>query len=239
MKLLFLLGDAAKNSPERRLAAEAEKLIGKDAEVLYFTHSFPRSFDGVWIFTHEEGGGCPEALMNVLEENFPRLKEIPVLVSGIGGKEGGMNAVSEILAYFEEHEGRAMTEPEPLCIPMRSTRFELEAEERMELFFLVDEFIKYCGMDESESRKIAFETVVKDYFRLMKYLAADEKTPTLYAIEGSLVKTDLGDFDCALPFDASADLRELRFEIDSLVSDYEIEAEELLPALSEKLKRDW
>ena len=239
MKLLFILGDDGKNSPERKLAAEAEKLIGRDAEVLFFGGKFPSSFDGVWIFTHEEDGGCPEALMALLEENFARLKAIPALATGIGGKEGGMNAVDEIAEFFRARDGRFMEEGEPLCVPMRSTRFELGAEERMELFFLVDAFIKYCGMDESESRKIAFETVVKDYFRLMKYLARSEHTPTVRAIEGNTVKTDLGDFDCVLPQDAPADLRELRFEIESLVEDYEIGTEEILPALSEKLKRDW
>lgn len=240
MKILFLLGDD--NAPERKLAEETQKLIGKDATVVWHNASSPMpegDFDGVWIFTHEKEGGCPPELMQFAEQNFERLKDIPTLASGVGGKEGGMNAVTEISDYFIEHGGRYMEDSEPLCIPLRTARFELEGEERMELFFLVDEFLTYCGMDDSESRRIAFGKVVSDYFSLMKYLSPTGPKPTVRQIGEEGVVTDVGNFDCALPQNAPPELRELPFEIDALVSDYEIGEDELLPALQEKIEREW
>ncbi len=241
MKLLFLLGDEGKNSPERKLAAEAQKLIGKDADILWHQpgEPIPGGLNGVWIFTHEEDGGCPAPLMELLASSFPALEDVPAVASGIGGKEGGMNAVTEISDFFKEHDGRFMEESEPLCIPMKTARFELEPEEKMDLFFLVDGFLKYCEMDDSESRKIAFATVVNDYFKLMKAIAPEREKPTEIAIAEDCVKTDVGDFDCDLSENAPAELHELRYEIRSLVSDYEIEEGEIVSALLEKVLREW
>ncbi len=243
MKLLFLLGDYAKNSLERKLAEEAGKLIAKDAEIVWYDPArlLPDSFepDGIWIFTHEEDGGCPEDLMTLLGKNFQRFADIPIVASGIGGKDGAMNAVYEIFEFVEAHDGRFMEDSEPLCIPLRTSRFELEPDEKMDLFFVVDAFLKYCGMDDSESRKIAFGTVVKNYFRLMKYLSPDGAKPTELSIEGDTVHTDVGDFDCALTLDAPAEMQDLRIETDTLVSDYEIEEGEIVSALLEKILREW
>lgn len=240
MKLLFLLGDYG-NSPERKLAREAEKLIGKDAEVVWYDPALPlaEGFEGVWIFTHEEEGGCPAELMRFLTEHFPAFEDVPTVASGIGGKEGGMNAAYEIAEYFEEHGGRFMAESEPLCVPMKTARFELGPEEKMDLFFLVDGFLKYCGMDKSESRSIAFETVVDDYFKLMKASAAAGERPTEVAVAGALVKTDAGDFDCAASDGLPPELRDLPYEIESLTEDYEIEETEIASALLEKILREW
>lgn len=241
MKLLFLLGDYAANSLERKLAGEAEKLIAKDAEVLICDPPRPLSGpapDGVWIFTHEENGGCPEALMSFLEENFAALEDVPAAVSGVGGKAGGMNAVYEILEFFKEHGGRPFEDVEPLCIPVHTSRFDPEPEEKLDLFFYVDGFLKYCGMDKSESRKIAFGTVVNDYFKLMKRLAPEGPRPTELTICGDVVKTDAGTFDGSAP-DASPEIAALRYEIETLVSDYEIEEAEIASALLEKILREW
>ncbi len=228
MKILFLTG-GDDGSPERKLAREAEKLIGADAEVVWHDPALPfpaGDYDGVWIFTHEEEGGCPPVLMHFLEDNFPLLRDLPATASGIGGKEGGMNAVTEILGYFEEHGGR-VAEGEPLCIPLRSSRFDLEQEEKMDLFFVVDGFIKYCGMDDSESRKIAFSTVVEDCLKLL-------------ALRGPLREGILSEEGllAPLPEDAPPELKELPHEIAALTSDYEIEEDELLAALRERLKEN-
>ena len=243
MKILFLLGDYGKHSLERQFAEETQKLIGKDAEVTVYDPALPLpapgELDGIWIFTHEEEGGCPEELMALIEANIGRFEDVPVVASGVGGKDGGMNAATEIAEYFDAHGGRFYTDSEPLCIPLRTTRFELEPDEKMDLFFVVDAFLKYCGMDDSESRKIAFGTVVKNYFRLMKYLSPDGAKPTELSIEGDTVHTDVGDFDCALTLDAPAEMQDLRIETDTLVSDYEIEEGEIVSALLEKILREW
>lgn len=243
MKLLFLLGDSGKNSLERKFAEETEKLIGKDARVVYHDPAHPlpppSGIDGVWIFTHEEDGGCPEALLTLLEEGFSPFEDVPVVASGVGGKEGGMNAVAEIADCVKERGGRLFEDSEPLCVPLRTARFELGPEERMDLFFLVDEFLKYCGMDDSESRKIAFGTVVGDYFKLLKYLSPSGPKPTELRFEDGLLKTDAGDFDFSLADDAPPALGELCAEIKTLREDYEIEDEEILSALLEKILREW
>ena len=217
-------------------------MIGNDAEVVWYDPALPQRelrADGVWIFTHEEDGGCPEALMTLLKDHFSAFQDVPAVASGIGGKEGGMNAAYEIAEFFEEHGGRFMTESEPLCVPMKTARFELTPEERMDLFFLADSFLKYCGMDDSESRSIAFETVVGDYFKLMKAVAPQAERPTEIAIEGGLVKTDAGDFDCAASDGLPPELRDLPYEISSLTEDYEIEESEIASALLEKILREW
>ena len=218
-------------------------MIGNDAEVVWYDPALPQRelrADGVWIFTHEEDGGCPEALMTLLKDHFSAFQDIPAVASGIGGKEGGMNAVTEISEYFEQHGGRFMEESEPLCVPLKTARFELEPEEKMDLFFLVDGFLKYCGMDDSESRKIAFETVVNDYFKLMKFLSPAGSKPTELAFEGfDTVHTDVGTFDCSLPGDAPPEIGELHYEIETLVADYEIEEGEIVSALLEKILREW
>ena len=243
MKILFLLGDYSKRAPERQLAAEAEKLIGKDAEIVWHGPGLPLpdalETDGIWIFTHEEDGGCPEELMALLAENFTRFEDIPVLASGIGGKDGGMNAVTEIAEFFAAHGGRFYEESEPLCIPLRTAHCELGPEEKMDLFFLVDGFLKYCGMDDSESRKIAFDTVLNDYFKLMKYFSPAGPMPTELAFDGDTLRTDAGDFDCTATGDAPPEIRDLHYEIDALKSDYEIDDEEILSALLQKILREW
>ena len=243
MKILFLLG-GGETSPEKKLAEETGKLIGKDADVEFYDGSVPVSAlpepDGIWIFTHEEDGRCPSALMDDIRDFFPRLTDVPVIASGIGGKDGAMNAVAEIADFIIEFDGRYMTDSEPLCIPLRTARFdELEPEERMDLFFLVDSFLKYCGMDDSESRKIAFGTVVNNYFRIMKYLSPDGPKPTDVRLCGTVIETDVGPFDCTLSEDAPAELSELRYETETLISDFEIDASEIRSALLEKILREW
>lgn len=242
MKIVFLLGDD--DGPERRLAEETKKMIGKDAEIVWYDPArpfpSPQEADGVWIFTHEEGGGCPESLMTTIENHFSSMEDMPAVATGIGGKEGGMNAVSEIAEYFEKHGGRFFTDSEPLCIPLRTARFELGPEERMDLFFLVDGFLKYCGMDDSESRKIAFDTVINDYFRLMKFLSPAGPRPTRLAIDGDTIETDAGTFDCAPSGeDVPPEIGDLHYEIGTLVSDYEIEPDEIAAALLNKLEKEW
>lgn len=244
MKILFLLGDPDKKSPERKLAGEAEKLIGKDAEIVWYDPALPfpcmLEFDGIWIFTHDEEGGCPEALMALIEQNFAAFEDIPAVVSGVGGKDGGMNAATEIADYFTSHGGRLYEDSEPFFVPTRTAHFELEPEEKMDLFFLVDGFLKYCGMDDSESRKIAFEKVVEDYFKLMKHLSRGGPKPTELAFDGDALKTDVGDFDCSVQGDGlPSEIKDLPFEIDALKSDYEIEDEEICSALLEKILREW
>lgn len=240
MKILFLLGDNAKNSVERLLAAEAQKLIGKDAEVLWHTPATPigqyGELDGVWIFTHEEDGGCPQELFAYLEESIGALGDVPAVATGIGGKEGAMNAVTEIIEFFSEHGGRYLEDSEPLCIPLRSAKFDLDSDERLDLFFLVDEFVKYCGMDDSESRKIGFQKVVEDYFVLLKALLPEGGKPASLAFDGKTVRTDAGDADLSLD---TPKTRELIPEIESLTEDYEIEEDELKEALLEKISKEW
>ncbi len=243
MKILFLLGDYGKHSLERQFAEETQKLIGKDAEVTVYDPALPLpapgELDGIWIFTHEEEGGCPEELMALIEANIGRFEDVPVVASGVGGKDGGMNAATEIAEYFDAHGGRFYTDSEPLCIPLRTTRFELEPEERMDLFFLVDGFLKYCGMDDSESRKIAFDTVLNDYLKLMKYFRPSGPMPTALSLQGDVLKMDDEEFDCSCPGDAPSEIKELHFEIDSLKNDYEIEEDEIIAALPERLAQAW
>lgn len=241
MKILFVTEGG--NSPSRQLAEEAEKLVGKDAEVSYYDPALPLvadGIDGVWIFTREEEGGCPEEIENFLERLYPAFADVPVLASGVGGKDGGMNALAEIRDYIDKQGGRYAEETDPLSIPLRSARLSLDPEEKWDLFFVVDAFLKYCGMDESESRKIGFSTVVEDFFKLMKFLSPEGPRPHTLTLEGFIVRTDVGEFDCSVAGDdVPPEIKELRYEIESLVSDYEIGDEEIAPALLQKIETDW
>lgn len=245
MKILFLLGDYGKKSVERQLAEVAEELIGKDAEIVWHEENTPlanyRELDGVWIFTHEEDGGCPEELTNLIKEGVTALEDVPITFSGIGGKDGAMNALTELLELLQSMDCRVMDEEDPVVtqIPLRSARFDIDRDERMDLFWQVDAFIKYCGMDDSESRKIAFESVVNNYFKLMKYLSPNGERPTELAFEDAEIVTDVGRFDCVNLGEAPAEISELHYEIEALTADYEIEEEEILSALLEKILREW
>lgn len=238
MKILFLLGDESEKSAERQLAEAVQKQIGREAQVIWYDGAPLRTYgeiDGVWFFAHDERGGCPDCLMNFLEKNFSAIEDIPAVASGVGGKDGGMNAVTEIADYITEHGGRFHGDSEPLCIPMRSTRLDLHGQ-RMELLFLVDSFLKYCGMEDSDSRKIGFDTVVDDLFKLLKFYLGEKPEKIAFGEHEELV-TDVGTVDwrnCEAP-----ELRELPHEIDTLIEDYEIEQEEILPALRAKVKTDW
>ncbi len=240
MKILFVVSENFPKSPVFELAEAAKKRIGRDAAIVYYDGSPLRTYgkiEGLWIFTHEERGGCPENVRSFLENNFSAIEDVPSVATGVGGKEGGMNAVSEIMEFFEEHGGRYLSDSEPLCIPLRSSRLDLDHEEKMDLFFLVDSFLKYCGMDESDSRKIAFEKVVDNYFAILKYLT-DEK-PELLSWKEDVMQTDHGSLDLSDLSEAPAGIRDLRSEINELSKDYELEEEEILPALREKIDREW
>lgn len=141
MKILFVSGDEDPRSPVAGLAGLAKELIGKDAEVLTQPLNAPLLHaDGVWIFTDETDGGCPEALRAFLEANLAALARVPVTASGVGGKDGGMNAVNEIAELFGEN-GSPLAEEDPFLLPLRTQRISLDAEERMDLFWHVDEFL--------------------------------------------------------------------------------------------------
>lgn len=239
MTILFLIGDANEKSPDRQLSDAVRKLIGNDAQVIEYDGAPLRTLgtiDGLWIFAHDERGGCPETVMNFLTKNFSAIEDLPTVASGAGGKDGGMNAVTEIAEYVTEHGGRYHEDGEPLCIPMRSARFDPDPGQRMELRFLVDSFLKYCGMDESDSRRIGLETVIEDYFKILKSRSAERPERISFGERGEIV-TDAGAFDWR--DDLSPELRDLRYEIDELTEDYEIEADEILSALREKVKTDW
>ncbi len=243
MNILFLLGDNADRSIERQLAKVTEGLIGKDARVTWYSperrlSSYGRP-SGVWIFTHDEDGGCPEELLKLIAGARRFLDDVPVTFSGIGGKDGAMNALTEIDELLEKMHARVDSDA-VVSIPLRGTRFEPDSDERMDIFWQVDEFVKYCGMDDSESRKIAFKQVVENYFDLLKYYLADGDKPTDIFIEYPTLVTDMGRFDCEeLPDDAPDELTELHYEIESLTEEYEFEVEELLPALLDKVAREW
>lgn len=221
MKILFVIGDSDK-SPDRQLADAARKLIGKDAEIILFDGSPLRTYgeiDGVWFFVHDERGGCPESILNFLEKNFSAIEDIPTLASGVGGKEGGMNAVTEIEEFIEERDGRYHSDVDPLCIPLRSKKLDLESDEKLDLLFLVDSFLKYCGLDESDSRKIGLQKVADDYFELVK----DRAFETLSMKDGKLCLD-------GVPLEKTP-------EIEELTEDYELEEEEILSSLQKKLHR--
>ena len=241
LKILFLLGDYAPRSIERQLAEVTEKIIGKDARIVWYDPakklaSYGRP-GGVWIFTHEEDGGCPEELLKFIDGARRFLDDIPVTFSGIGGKDGAMNALTELNDLLEEMDARVDNDA-TVSIPLRGTKFEPDRDERMDIFWQVDEFVKYCGMDDSESRKIAFDRVVENYFTLLKHLSPEK--PKRIEIDYPELVTDVGKFDCAnLGEDAPDELKELHYEIDALTADYEIEAEELLPELLDTIAREW
>ena len=243
MKILFLLGDCGEKSLERQLAEVVEEMIGKDAEIVWYdpAQGLPafKALDGIWIFTHEEDGGCPETLTAFLGEAGSRLDDIPLTFTGIGGKDGAMNAVTELSELLEAREARVMNEGEFVCIPLRSARLDLDQDERMDLFWHVDAFLKYCGMDDSDSRKIAFETVVSHYFKLMKHLSADGRKPTELAFDGADIVTDVGRFVFSDLTDAPEELEDLTYEIGTLTEDYEMEEDEILSALLEKILIEW
>ncbi len=141
MKIAILLGDDHPRSPEAQLAELALEMIGRDAEAYCFLPSSPLpAADGVWIFTHEEDGGCPPQLLDAVKENFSLLARVPVAIAGVGGKDGGMNAVTELSEFFEE-QGKTLAGEEPFCLPLRAQKVTLDAEERMDLFWHVDEFL--------------------------------------------------------------------------------------------------
>lgn len=241
MRILFVLSDETPSGYVKKFAETAQKRIGREAEVLYYNGAPIRTLgelDGLWIFTHEERGGCPESISDFLENNFSAIQDIPSVATGVGGKEGAMNAVTEIYDFFETHEGRMLQGSEPLCIPLRSTRFDLDHDEKMELVFLVDSFLKYCGMDESDSRKIGFETVVNDYYKLLKYFT--DKKPDFLGLNEARINADGETFDLEnLPDDAPAAVRDMKSEIEDLSETYEIDEDEILPALKEKVLREW
>lgn len=243
MKILFILGDNAERSIERQLAKVTEELIGKDARVVWYNpekklSSYGRP-SGVWIFTHEEDGGCPEELLELISDARRFLDDIPVTYSGIGGKDGAMNALTEIGELLEKMHARVDNDA-VVSIPLRGTRFEPDRDERMDIFWQVDEFVKYCGMDDSESRKIAFKRVIENYFALLKHFSPDDEKPTEIDLDYPEIATDVGRFNCEdLGEDAPDEIRELDNEIEALTDDYEFEAEELLPALLEKVAKEW
>lgn len=143
MKIAFVLGDDDPRSPVAGLADLAKEIVGKDAEVSFLSPAAPLAeADGVWLFTNEEDGGCPPGLRAFLEANAEALAHIPVTVSGVGGKDGAMNAVTEISEFLSAH-GCALAEKEPFLLPQRAQRLSLDAEERMDFFWHVDEFLTF------------------------------------------------------------------------------------------------
>lgn len=241
MRILFVLSDGSPSGYVKKFAEAAQKRIGKEAEVVYYSGEAIRTLgeiDGVWIFTHEERGGCPENISEFLENNFSALQDIPSVAAGIGGKEGAMNAVTEIYEFFETHDGRILQNSEPFCVPLRSARFDLDHDEKMELIFLVDSFLKYCGMDESDSRKICFETVVNDYFKILKLITAEK--PELLELTNERLTADGVTLDLEnLPDGAPSELLDMKSEIEELCESYELDEEEILPALKEKIQKSW
>ena len=226
MDILFILGDNSPRSIERQLA----KVAG---ELAYGRPS------GVWIFTHEEDGGCPEELLRLIGSARRFLDDVPVTYSGIGGKDGAMNALTEIGELLEKMHARVDSDA-VASIPLRGSRFDPDSDERMEIFWQADEFVKYCGMDDSESRKIAFRRVVKNYFDILKYLVPEGEKPTDIEIAYPYLRTDVGTFNCEeLGDDPPDDLDELHYDIESLTEEYELEEEELLPALLESVAKEW
>lgn len=240
MRILFLLSETDQRSPVRQLAEAAQKRVGREAEIVWYDGSKIRTLgeiDGLWIFTHEEYGNCPENVMTFLENNFSAIEDVPSVATGVGGKEGARNAVSEIGEFFETHGGRFLTASEPLCIPLRTLRLDLDHDEKMDLFFLVDSFLKYCGLDESDSRKIGFMTVVCDYFKILQYFT--EEKPNLISMKKGTLLTDRAEYNVSDLDGAPAEIKELRSEIQELTENYEIDEEEILPALKEKIHESW
>lgn len=241
MNILFVVSDPSPKSPVLQLAQQTQKRIGREASVLIYDGSPLRTLgkiDGIWIFTHEEKGSCPENIQDFLENNFSAIEDVPATATGVGGKEGARNAALWIQEFLDEHGGRFLSDSDPLCIPLRSSRLDLDQEEKLELIFHVDSFLKYCGMDESDSRKIGFEKVVENYFEILKSLTA-EKPDLLSLNEGKLVAS-FGTVD--LSADANSfpsELSDLRGEINELTDDYELDGEEILPALRKKIDSEW
>ena len=72
-KILFIIGSLRKESFNRQLALEAEKMIGTQAEVTYLDYSVGRlratvkEADGIWVFTPEYNFSYPGHVKNLFD----------------------------------------------------------------------------------------------------------------------------------------------------------------------------